>query len=560
MASNRDSGGVVLRCSSTLIQYTFIVTALVAASGLAASCNHNGVTHGPIPCSTVGNAKCGTGCTTNADCGSGLYCNSSNGMCAADCTPTGNQCGSGESCDFNGHCVPSSADGGVSCPSGLMCNVSCAGGGTTTITGKVYDPAGKNGLYNVAVYVPAAPLQALPKGVPTGANACSCSALYTSGSVVSTSTAEDGTFTLNNAPVGASVPLVIQIGKWRRLFHLNVDSCKPNAQPDGTLAFPGTIAAGDTDDSMPDIAVSTGSADSLECLMSRIGVAKSEYVAGSAGTGHVHVFSGGLASGAGGVGTPEDPAMPGAPASNTALWMSQDQLMPYDIVLLSCEGGETYKANPPALEAYLNAGGRVFASHFHYSWFSGPIQSTQMYTAPADWGNNLATWAGGGGQSKGPLAGVIETTLNGSTMPFPKGVSLQKWLTNVGALGKNAPAGELSIYDPRFNSVVKTTNTASQPWITSMNGNTAQTMYFSFDTPVNAPVGDGGVPNYCGRAVFSDLHVGSDPMTKDSPPPPAGCAAGELSPQEKALEFMLFDLSSCVIPDTVPPPVGVPIS
>jgi hypothetical protein len=103
-------------------------------------------------------------------------------------------------------------------------------------------------------------------------------------------------------------------------------------------------------------------------------------------------------------------------------------------------------------------------------------------------------------------------------------------------------------------------------------------MYFSFDAPVNAPVPtDGGAPTYCGRAVFSDLHVSGCsspgsctnvpyPSASDSPnngmgghPPPMGCSAGELSPQERALEFMLFDLSSCVIADSVTPPTMVPV-
>jgi hypothetical protein len=237
--------------------------------------------------------------------------------------------------------------------------------------------------------------------------------------------------------------------------------------------------------------------------------------------------------------------------------------MPYDITLLSCEGGETWNANPPALEAYLNSGGRVFASHYHYAWFSGPIDSTQNYTAPADWGTNLARWAGGSaGMNSNDIGGIIDTTLNGSTMPFPKGVALQQWLGNVGALGQSGvPAMELSIFQPRFNAVVGPTNTPSQPWITSdqMSPMPGQTMYFSFDTPVNAPKGSNGQPQYCGRAVFSDLHVDGDPSTNDNPPPPGGCAMSDLSPQEKALEFMLFDLSSCVIPDNVTPPTMVPM-
>ena len=443
---------------------------------------------------------------------------------------------------------PVSGDGGsAACPSGLQCNVSCSGT-STSISGKVYDPAGRNPLYNIVVYVPATPLVALPQGVPTGADACSCPALYKSGNVVLTTTAVDGTFKLNDAPVGSSVPLVIQVGKWRRLFHVNVTACQDNLQADKTLLLPKSVAAGDTDDSMPDIAVSTGSADTLECLMTRIGLPSTEYVAGAGGSRHVHVFSGGQTvaaglaglfggGGGGGGGTAETPGMTGAPVSSTSLWSTQAQLMPYDVVLLSCEGGETYNANPPVLEQYLNVGGRVFASHYHYAWFSGPIGSGQTYSAPADWGTNLAAWtangntAGGGGGGGGgtkPIGGTIVTTLNGSTQAFAKGQALDTWLGDVNALGQNGvPAGELSIYQPRYNAQVTAPDKPSQPWITS----SPWTMYFSFDTPVNPPAGkDEQAPAYCGRAVFSDLHVAGDPLNTDTSSPPGGCATGPLSP------------------------------
>jgi hypothetical protein len=133
-------------------------------------------------------------------------------------------------------------------------------------------------------------------------------------------------------------------------------------------------------------------------------------------------------------------------------------------------------------------------------------------------------------------------------------------------------ANDVSIYQPRFNAQVAATNKPSQPWITADDGSNS-TMYFSFDTPVNQNPMTGPDPSgmsYCGRAVFSDLHVAGNPTTMDTTntpslfgaggqPPPGGCANVDLSPQEKALEFMLFDLSSCVIPDTIPPSdAGVP--
>ncbi|MGH7437768.1 MAG: hypothetical protein ACRENE_18990, partial [Polyangiaceae bacterium] len=64
--------------------------------------------------------------------------------------------------------------------------------------------------------------------------------------------------------------------------------------------------------------------------------------------------------------------------------------------------------------------------------------------------------------------------------------------------------------------------------------------------------------------VLSDIHVSNAGTPADqsgtSLPFPTGCKATDLSPQEKALEFMLFDLSACVISDTVPPPAtGIPM-
>jgi hypothetical protein len=504
----------------------------------------------------------------------GFPAGSSGGSSSGGGGGTGSSGGFGNIPDGGSGSSSSGGDGGtVACPQGLACNVACPAGRTTQITGTVYDPAARNPLYDVAVYVPAVPLVPLPRGVPTGSDACQCAALFKSGAISTTATGVNGTFTLDNVPVGDSVPLVLQVGKWRRSLHVPVTACQPNAQADKTLTLPGTVRLGDTDDNMPDIAVSTGQADTLECLMRRIGLPPTEYVAGTGTAGHVHVFSGGqtiqtvppVQPGPGGLA--ETPSMTGAPPSPKALWASQDQLMPYDITLLSCESGETYAANPPALEAYLNAGGRVFASHFHYAWFAGPLSTGQSYTPPGDWGAGLATFSpdgDGGAESKGPIGGVVETTLNGSSVPFAKGTAMKAWLERVGALGQNGVLpGEVSIYDPRYNATVAAVNKPSQPWISAdgPSGMSGATMYFSFDTPVNAPLGANGLPKYCGRAVFSDLHVGGNPGTLDAPPPPNGCFDAALSPQEKVLEFMLFDLSSCVIPDSVAPSdAGVPIN
>jgi hypothetical protein len=443
--------------------------------------------------------------------------------------------------------------------SGFQCSqAQCSGGMTTTITGSVFDPAGQIPLYNVSVYVPNAPLVALPDGVSCG----DCANWYTT-PVVSTSTDTSGNFTLTNAPSGANIPLVVQVGKWRMEYMLpNVTQCVVNNAESllgGKLHMPRNHIEG----SIPNIAVSTGALDSLECLLERMGVDANEYTGDPMGAGRIHIFTGG-----------DSPDMHGGAQTNSPvseqsyqyLWDSDADIERYDIVLLSCEGNPTSYLNDAGRQVlmdYTSTGGRVFASHYHYSWFiSGPFATVQGTIPP------LATWTPEGTAGKTEAIGpqgdtvpypgdVVTTTLKNGAM-FPEGVALQKWLTAVGALTNN----QLPIWYARHNADLSKVNTASQPWIeldkSTADPNAAE--YFSFDTPV------GSGAESCGRVVYSDLHVsgGIDAEANPAVVPdypsglaivPDGCASHPLTPQEKALEFMIFDLSSCLTPvGMVPPP------
>lgn len=207
--------------------------------------------------------------------------------------------------------------------------------------------------------------------------------------------------------------------------------------------------------------------------------------------------------------------------------------MKYDIVMLSCEGMETEDMNQQILFDYAASGGRVFAGHLHYAWFyNGPFST-----------KNLATWLPNPNFLGDINTSVVVTTWDG--MPFPRGQALHDWLLNVGALKNNL----LPVTGGRHNADVTVINTPSQSWIVGQGAPT-QPQDFSFDTPLGVP-GD----QQCGRVVYTDMHVGAasaDYHGTNMGTAPDDCVYLDLSPQEKALEFNLFDLSSCVTPNNTP--------
>ena len=74
--------------------------------------------------------------------------------------------------------------------------------------------------------------------------------------------------------------------------------------------------------------------------------------------------------------------------------------------------------------------------------------------------------------------------------------------------------------------------------------------YMSFNAPLGA-----AEDKICGRAVYTDLHVASvdNNTVANAQGFPSSCEQRDLSAQEKAVAFMLFDLSACVQSEDKPP-------
>ena len=535
--ANRGSGGLVIG---------------VPPISDAGRCDQS---HRRARCSENGRHYCGLvddGCGALADCGecpSGLHCGGSGfpKVCgAADdattCTPITCQPPNGRYCGIIGDGCGSSIDCG-GCPAGEVCGARVRGvcgtacplcpmipsceAGTTSIRGTVYTGARSNPdpLYGALIYIPNIPLGTQLSPFPNGPTCDACVPPARGSVIASAVTASDGTFSLTNVPAGAGIPLVVQLGRWRRQTTIDVTACADNVLAPGTARLPRNRTEGD----IPLTAIATGDVDAMECLFRKIGVDDAEFTHPS-GPGRIHVYQ---ANGARiDASTPPATALVGS-ARGGGAWSSYDQ------VILPCRGSETIESSAALgnLLDYVNGGGRVFTTHFGYAWLfqNGPLAGVGAWrpqeTRPAD-----------------PLTATIDTS-------FAKGVALAQWMRITGGLSNDAPP-QILIEQPRHDLDNILSNGGAKRWIYSdpaiaptPAGTPVTVQQFTADTPI------GAAPDaLCGRVSFSDFHV-LDSRTKDAAFP-AECNTNPLTPQERLLEFMLFDLASCDAsdPPVLPPP------
>jgi hypothetical protein len=469
-------------------------------------------------------------------------------------------------CDGGGGAGGSNIEGGAdgaACP-GCKPDPCLAQGKTaTSISGYVYDPAGNLPLYGVYVYIPSSAPLAIDPGNP----ACTpCEAAASGGPIIGTLTDEHGYFNLQQGtsdpygvPSGTNIPLVIQTGKWRKQAKVPVvTACGPTAIPNPTtpamkLRLPANSSEGD----MPLIAFTSG-CDPAECFLRHVGISDSEFVAPNSpmpapfptvtpGAGHVHFFTGNNnAPPDGGAAPVPASAVAGGntPADTYTWWGTASNLEMYDIVFNACEcspfprGANAYAA----VDSYLNAGGRLFTTHYYYNWFAPSPPATADLFGAAAW--NIG---GTGGTITGTEADSIDQT-------FPKGVAFATWLqdnaitTTLGSITLGDTRDDVSGLLPA--GCEATQSCISTRWIYDP-ADDDHPRYISFNTPIAATVA-----KQCGRAVFSDVHLSGTSYDEQFP---AECMDPNIDPtgdhatNEKALEFLFFDLSSCVQNNSQPP-------
>ena len=379
----------------------------------------------------------------------------------------------------------------------------------------MFAPNGTLALYGATVYIPLGDTGVIPQG----ASCSRCAPNLPGGSLVNVLSDPAGNFSLQNAPTGRNIPIVIQIGKWRRQVSIpEVLECQDNPLPANLTSLPKNKDEGD----MPRIAMVTGGCDALECLVKKIGVSASEFT-NDAGTGRIHMYA---SNGANHLVNNEM----FAPA--TSLWGDVDKLKKYDIVMNSCECSQDATTKTQQMmdnmKAYADFGGRLFLSHYHHVWIAG--ERGVPTHAPAVW-PGIATCQT---DSIGNSSGVIDQVNN------PRGVAFATWMVNV--MGSTT-LGTVAISDGK-QSCTAVDLTKAERWVYYKSGTVDVPQNFQFLTPNEAPKDD-----RCGKVVFSDMHVSSSGgSSSPSTPFPMGCQNTPMTPQEKALAFMFFDIASCVGP------------
>ncbi len=405
--------------------------------------------------------------------------------------------------------------------SGLRCNVTrCGNGQETRLRGQVTAPNGLDPVGKAVVYVPESePLPPLSSDL-----SCElCRDPIAGKAVTFAYSGSDGRFDLRGVPSGDSVPLVVQKGRFRRLTHVRVPSCKITDLPSEQTRLPRSSQEG----SLPKLAVAAGDHDAIECVLRQIGISDSEFATPEKNTA-VHLYDNQK---------PGTESLPGQ-LPITALLSDLSRLVRYQMVFLNCSG-TTYSQNLLSdvkvranLVSFLRRGGRLYATDWSYDFVQqlpelSPFlcfEDDKDCSVTTPHGFHSAVARGGTGD---PILADVSASAGG----------LRDFLSR---LPKPVPSTNIPIGD-LLPGWVMIAQTAQDPlrfpttqYIQGESLGKLRPLTATFDYPPQAG---------CGRVLYSSYHTRQRQGTR---PFPTYCPLGAMLPQEYVLEYLLFELADCL--------------
>ncbi len=381
-------------------------------------------------------------------------------------------------------------------------------GQEVTVTGTVLAPNQTDPVPGATVFIPSQ----VPELFPPAVTCEVCATMAGTSSWWTTTSAYNGQFTLKAVCPGKR-PLVLQNGRFRRLVYIDVPAGGSLQVPADKTRLPKRSQEFELADAVPKIAVGTGDFDKMECVLRRIGLDDKS----------IELYEN------------ADNKSPTALPTFQSLVNDVNKMKTYNIIFLNCTNNtfeaELKKAAVRAnIADYIQSGGRFYVTDWSYDWIEQvPELSPFIDFEPGPWGTapeaaNAAALGANGLQVQAAL----------------KVPELAQWLgqfpgtvQNNTALIQHFVGGWVMMH-----AVSKDTKLWVEGPVKSDDGKVSGvrplTVTFNFKN--------------CGKILYTSYHTEGREGELFPTAFPQYCGSSAISPQDRILEYLIFDIANCVKP------------
>jgi hypothetical protein len=381
-------------------------------------------------------------------------------------------------------------------------------GRESTISGTVLAPNGVDPVPGATVFVPSK----VPELFVPEVQCEVCGQLGMAANFWQTTTAYDGTFSLTVCP--GDVDLILQNGRFRRFLQIDLPEKQAVELTAAQSRLPRRQAEFHALDAIPRIAVATGNYDKMECVLHKLGLE----------SGAIDLYEA-----ATGIQKSPDPLI-----SFGELVRNPEKMKTYNIIFINCTNNEHEQALRDAvvrdnLHAYVKAGGRLYVTDWSYDW----IEQVPAFSPSIDFEPGVSD------DQPEPFNGAALGDYGLQVEGQIKDSQMANWL----GLFPGAISNNRSTIEHFLGSwvMMHKLDAEAKLWVegkvssamSNIDDVRPLTVTFNFES--------------CGKILFSSYHTEGREDEVWSASFPEYCGSTS-SPQDRILEYLIFDIASCVGP------------